>query len=257
MEDIIKITELTYNNLFTNFNISIPKNSFISISGPNNCGKTTLIRILDRQIFLSNITFDGKPLSNYSLDEYYQYVKTIIPFEFNFTYETLEEEVLSYLNSKNKEDYNYLLKTLKISTLKNKNISTLPLKDKIKLQLVLSLLTNPQILLLDDINIFYSNKEFLDIITCLKYYQTKKDLTIIMTTSNLEYTLLTDYLYIICDGKIILEGVPLTILEKDNLVNKIGLKLPFMIDLSVKLRDYNLITDIELDMNRMVDELWK
>ena len=30
-----------------------------------------------------------------------------------------------------------------------------------------------------------------------------------------------------------------------------------MIDLSVKLRDYNLITDIELDMNRMVDELWK
>ena len=46
-------------------------------------------------------------------------------------------------------------------------------------------------------------------------------------------------------------------LEKDNIINKAGLELPFMMDLSVKLRDYDLIKDIELDMEKMVDNLWK
>ena len=43
----------------------------------------------------------------------------------------------------------------------------------------------------------------------------------------------------------------------DNIINKIGLNIPFMIDLSVKLRDYDLITDIETDYDRMIEALWK
>ena len=47
------------------------------------------------------------------------------------------------------------------------------------------------------------------------------------------------------------------IIEKDNIMNKAGLNLPFMIDLSVKLRDYELVNCIEQDKDRMVDLLWK
>ena len=39
-------------------------------------------------------------------------------------------------------------------------------------------------------------------------------------------------------------------------LNKSGIRLPFMVDLSVKLRDYDLIDDVELDMDRMIDTLW-
>ena len=46
-------------------------------------------------------------------------------------------------------------------------------------------------------------------------------------------------------------------LQKDNVLNKVGLNLPFMMDLSVKLRDYDLIKNVELDMDRMVGTLWK
>ena len=78
-----------------------------------------------------------------------------------------------------------------------------------------------------------------------------------MTISDLEYSLSSDKLYILNEGIFMLEGDPLSILEKDNILNKIGLKIPFMIDLSVKLRDYDLVKDIELDMDGMVDTLWK
>ena len=77
-----------------------------------------------------------------------------------------------------------------------------------------------------------------------------------MITSQLECNLLSDYTYIISNGEIVLEGSPLEVLEKDNILNKAGLNLPFMMDLSVKLRDYDLIKQIELDMDRLVDTLW-
>ena len=44
---------------------------------------------------------------------------------------------------------------------------------------------------------------------------------------------------------------------KKPVVSTIGLNIPFMIDLSVKLRDYDLITDIETDYDRMIEALWK
>ena len=53
-----------------------------------------------------------------------------------------------------------------------------------------------------------------------------------------------------------MEDEPQNIIIKDNVLNKIGLKLPFMVDLSVKLQDYNLIDSLELDTDRMVDKLW-
>ena len=69
--------------------------------------------------------------------------------------------------------------------------------------------------------------------------------------------MMCNYLYIINESTIILEGEPLSVLVKDNILNRIGLEVPFMIDLSVKLQDYNLLTTTELDMERMVEELWK
>ena len=82
-------------------------------------------------------------------------------------------------------------------------------------------------------------------------------MTIIYTTIHLEESVYSDYLYFINNNKIVLEGKPLDILQKDNIINKIGLELPFMVDLSVKLKDYELIKDLELDPERMVDNLWK
>ena len=102
---------------------------------------------------------------------------------------------------------------------------------------------------------YYLNKN--DVIEIINMLKTIKNLTIVYTTDNLEETVNSDYLYILSSGEIILEGAPLKVLEKDNILNKLGLDLPFMIDLSVKLKDYDLIDSIEQDMDRMVDILWK
>ena len=42
-----------------------------------------------------------------------------------------------------------------------------------------------------------------------------------------------------------------------DIINKVGLDLPFMIDLTTKLKDYDLIKDIETDKDKLINKLWK
>ena len=46
MASIINIKDLDYKDILHNIDVSINKNDFITISGSNKCGKTTLIKIL-------------------------------------------------------------------------------------------------------------------------------------------------------------------------------------------------------------------
>ena len=82
-------------------------------------------------------------------------------------------------------------------------------------------------------------------------------ITIVMSTTKLEEAVTADYIYIINNGNIALSGKPLDVLKDDNVINKLGLSMPFMIDLSIKLKDYDLVDDVILDMEGMVDLLWK
>ena len=129
-------------------------------------------------------------------------------------------------------------------------------KEKILYQLLIALLNKPKLLLLDNIDKYFTKKEINNLFNFFKMYKEKYGLTLLITTINLEISLYTDFIYIIDQGKIALNGTPFNVLQKDNTINKIGLSLPFMIDLSVKLRDYELVDELETDIDRMIDKLW-
>ena len=243
MTKIVDIKDFSDNNLFENLSISIEKNKFITISGANSCGKTTLIRILNREVITdNNIIVNNKPINDYSISEYANLVQAVIPLEL-----ILEEKPINIISKD-------LIKKLRLKDFINKRKEELTNKELILIQIAIALSNNPKILLLDDVFTYLDKKEIEDVVKTIKTY---KDLTTILTTINLNDSLYTDYLYIINDKKIILKGEPLKVLEKDNIINKSGLNLPFMVDLSVKLKDYELLDSIELDKDRMVNKLWK
>lgn len=249
MKNSIMLYNFFDDYLFENLNILVPKDKFIAISGPNNCGKTTLLRILNREIITENkIIIENRGINNYKIEEYSKLVSCVIPLEIILEEETVEEELLRIDNKIDK-----IVKGLKLTKLLTKNTNNLSDKEIVLVQIAKALLNKPEILLLDDISLYFDNKEKKDIFSLLR----KQKITIVYATTSLEDTLYSDYLYIIADKKVALEGNPLYILKKDNIINKIGLKLPFMVDLSVKLTDYELIDKQILDPKEMVDELWK
>ena len=257
MEVILNVNDLEYEPLFQGLNMYLENEKIITISGANNCGKTTLIRILNREIFLPfDIILEGKNIREYSYEEYFSLVQAVYPLETYFEENTPREELLIHNPDKKEEQINKILIDLNLDKVANKEFSKLSKEDIIKTQIALAVTNAKKLVLIDGIDNEITKETLKEIYIFLKKYTKKYHITVILTSTSLEESFLSDELYIISEKKMILQGDPITVLSKDNVINKAGLKIPFMIDLSVKLRDYDLIKNIILDKQELVDELW-
>lgn len=260
MSSTLEINNLNYKNIIKDLSLSTEKKQFIAVSGSNKCGKTTLIRMIGGQIKSNkSIKVLDKYLEDYNISDLSRKIRMVIPSDQRpFFFDTLEKELLFLKdNISNKEYLNDIIKIFKLNKYLYNNPNDLDMSIKTKVYLAKALLLEPQLLLIDDLNYYLEKEQTLELVKIIKNITKTKNITVIYTTDNLEEVIDCDYLYILSSGTIILEGIPKDILQKDNVLNKLGLELPFMIDLSVKLRDYDLIQNIELDMDRMVDTLWK
>ncbi len=269
MSNLIEIKNLNYKIdktiIFHDFSLSIKEGSYISIVGNNGSGKTTLIRLISGLLPSKNsISIHYSYVDYGRIHDHSQEFGIVFGNQLHsFLRKTVYQEMafsLENLNLEVKEIEKRILAIAKlfgISKLLDKKTIDLTNSEKQQVLLAISLLHNPKILLLDHpfSMMDYSTKQKVKQI--LKNYQQEHNLTVILTTTSLEDTLDTDYLYILNQGDIVMEGKPLTVLKEDTLLNRLGLSLPFMVDLSLKLEFYELLDHTETNMNRMVDTLWK
>ena len=154
----IEIIGLKYLNLFNNFSIAFENEKFLTISGANNCGKTTLIRIIDGQVQINNtMLVYGKKYEDYKVTEIGNIIKTVIPLELTFIHNTIEEELTYQLpNDKKKEEKQKRIKEVaklfKLTKILTKSVETLSDDLIIRLQLALALISSPKIILIDDLS---------------------------------------------------------------------------------------------------------
>ena len=262
--EILSINDLNYKDVLKNINISIEENSFVTISGANMCGKTTLIKLLSGIISSNNVFLEGKNINKISINNFHKKISSVIPsLDEEFIFPTVEKEIFFVLDNLGIRPtvktarYREIIELFDLGDVTQENPNTLDLKNKTKLKLAMAIISKPKILLLDDICYMMNKEETKDILKKLKALQKVYKMTIVMTTSNLSETISSDILYILDKGQIVMKGRPLTILKKDNELNKLGLSIPFMIDLCVKLEDYDLINKVVLDMDLLVSALWK
>ena len=262
MNKILSVKGLNYKAIFKELDLNIQKDTFNLITGSNKSGKTTLIKILSGIIEVKDTCFynssDITKLKSLEFATTFSYV--IFNGNFNFTFSTLNQELLYQLDkvnltsSERKMKYKNLVKIFELDNYMYEDINNLSYFNKIKALVMCSVIRSPKVLLLDNILDDLSDGEGQEIIVSLKRIG---GMTVIIGADRLNLSPLFDYVHVIDKGEIILSGNPFEVLKEDSTLNKIGLSLPFMVDLSLKLKYYGLIDDIVLDMNRMVDSLWK
>ena len=267
MDINIKNLDYSINNtiIFNNFNLKIKEGSFISIAGNNTSGKTTLIKLLagllpnNDSIVYGYSYLDSKRVYDHSKDIGVVIGTNLNSFLFDDVYKEMAFplENLNYPTDKIESRILEIASFLDINKLLDKKTYDLTNSEKQLLLIAIALLSNPKLLLLATPFSMMAKKTKIKARKKINEYHKKNKTTIILTTIDLEDTLKADYLYILNKGKIAIEGKPLTVLKEDILLNRLGLSLPFMVDLSLKLEFYSLLDDIELDMDRMVDKLWK
>ena len=87
-------------------------------------------------------------------------------------------------------------------------------------------------------------------------YLKKNNILFINVTNDIENSLYTKNLIVYDKEKILIEGNTLAVLKKEKLLKRIGLQLPFYVELSILLKDYNLIDKIYLDKESLKSALW-
>lgn len=257
--DIIKIENLdfSYDNkvLFNNLNLKIKDKTWNTIIGSNGSGKSTLIRIILGFIKCDNVIVNGLKQCD---DNKYEILKDIgcvfsnpnsnlicetVYDELSFALENLDvsEEIIN-------ERINNIIELFDFKKDLSCSINNLSLKEKQVVAIMSSLITNPKILILDEAFTYIDNKTKIKILNILKSI----DFTIIYITHDMEDLLYTDNIIVLDDCKIVINEKKEEVFNKDLLK-----KYPFIVDLSIKLKYYDLIDDIAYSYRNLVDELWQ
>lgn len=84
----------------------------------------------------------------------------------------------------------------------------------------------------------------------------EKDIHYVNITSDIEEALNSHKLIIINNNKIVIEGCTISVLKEEKILKRLGIKLPFVVDLSLQLNYYGLINSMYLDEEVMVNKLW-
>ncbi len=253
---VVKIENL-FLGPFTKFNIEIPLNSLVIITGSNNSGKSLLLKVFAGLINTKNkVYYDNKVIKNSNDIAYFDdYVFSFSSVLKNIRYSL---ECLKIVDDKINKLVRDISKDLKITKLLDSQVKDLGYYEKLKVALASILISNPKLLILDDPCLYLSPMEKEDFMGILEQLRSR-GVTVIMSCSSLDevaYTI-NSILYVLDNGKIVSSGDALKVLNDDSLLNKVGLELPFMIDLSVKLQYYNLVSKINMSPLGLVMSLWK
>ena len=269
MEDAIIISKLTFdfdgNNLFNNFNLNIKRGSWTTLIGPNGCGKTTLIKILLGFYPLNTYVNINK---NAVCKDNYRSIRSKVGAVFeipddSFVAETVLDEIafavenLGLSKDEIQSRIDEIVKALDIKDILECYPKSLSGGQKQLVAMAAALVIKPKVLLLDEAMTMIDEKYKNKVIKLLKKLNKEDNLTILSVTHDIEDTLYGNEIVVMDKGNIVIQDTTKEVLKQDKLLTKLGLDIPFMVKLSIKLKYYGLLKDIELLPAKMVDEIWK
>lgn len=258
MANILEIKNLSfrYNTsyVFNKLNLCIKKNDFVYLIGTNNSGKTTLINILKSYPYDGEIYINGLELSGKYKEEICKAVKII---DRKYVKECKLDNIIDKIKELSGEDYDNYLKDYQLLEIKNKMYNKLCLLDKIKTLLFINMIDKSEFLIIDEILDMLDSKDKNIMYKLLKKYQKKCKKTILIVSNNADGIVYARRIIVLNKGTFLFDGTIKDIENSDNVFNELSIKLPFIIDLSIKLKLYNLIDKIYIDEKRMIKDIWK
>ncbi len=269
-ENLLEVNNLSVNyganKIINNISFSVFRGSFVFVLSPNKSGKTTLVKALSG-IICSNtgkITVNDIELSKSKIKDYLLNISVILDdIDNQFLCSKVNDELrypLINLDYSDKDINNIVDKVSNItglSTILGKDISRLSYLEKIKVLIAVSIVHSPKIVFIDDILRFLDKNEKKEVLKILKKINKDLGIAILLTTSDIDNVVREKDIILFNNGSIIERNSFSSIIMKDNELEKMGLCIPLMIDLSRKLQFYNLIDEIYYEPEEVINILWK
>lgn len=260
MRSGLVVENLNYKDKLKDINLNLKKGEINALMGKSSSGKTLLLKSIFGLVNAQgNITFNGSIIikeNAYEIRKNFGIYLGLGNLENKNVFLNLIDPLINLdydLDVAKKKVYE-ISKKMGIENLLYKEIETLSHSQKKIVSFTQSIIHEPKVILIDNLfdsmDIYYKN----NIINYLK--KLKKNI-IIFTTNNSEDLWLADNLIIMKNGKIIDHKNIDELINEEKKFTKNDIKLPFLVDLSYKLKSYDLIDKLIYDYNEMVDEIWQ
>ena len=222
MENIIEINNLTFkydnkNALFEGLNVSIEKGKITTLLGKNGCGKSTLIKILAKNLNYNagSVKIEGKELNSYSLKELASilaivYQKNETPREIT-VYDMFSFARLPYQNiffykttASDVEKIEFALEKTSLQAYKDKRVDELSGGQLQRVYIAMALAQSTDIIILDEPTTFLDIKYQKSIMQLVRDLNKSLGITIIMVLHDINQALAySDNIIALLDGKVI------------------------------------------------------
>ena len=253
MENIIEINNLTFkydnkNALFEDLNVSIEKGKITTLLGKNGCGKSTLIKILAKNLNYNSgsIKIENKELNSYSLKELASilaivYQKNEPPREIT-VYDMVSFARLPYQNiffykptSSDVEKIEFALEKTSLQAYKDKRVDELSGGQLQRVYIAMALAQSTDIIILDEPTTFLDIKYQKSIMQLVRDLNKSLGITIIMVLHDINQALAySDNIIALLDGKIIKNDQADNFFD-ENLLNR-------LYDADIKIEDGKVIS---------------
>ena len=213
-----------------NINIKLKAGKINAIVGKSGSGKTTLLELITGILkpTTGKVLIDEKEIDNLNNAFDIGYVSQD---NNQFLQKTVKEELemlLKLYNYKLKEKKKRINDSLIMVGLNEKylnlNINNLSSGEKKKLALASALILNHSILIIDEPVIGLDRKTKEELKKIFRILKTRYNKTIIFVSNNLDFVLeVADYVYVLYDKEIVLEGKKIDVLSKTDILKKYGI----------------------------------
>ncbi len=257
----LKNVQFSYDEtqVFKDLNFYLPKNKTLSIIGPAGVGKTTLLRLLNNELdYDGEIDISGVIVNKENFNIIKRYVSVVYD-DNTFIKEVVKDELRYSLENINvsPKEINKTIRELNeffnINRILNKAIESLSINDKYLVKILSYAVMKPSYLCIDNLLGYLDNRTKILLLNYLNY----KEILLINVTSDMNDALYTDYTLCLYNGISAIDGKTIDVFKEEKIIRRLGLDLPFMIDLSIQLQLYGLLNRVYLNKETMVKKLWK
>ena len=226
----IVLKDVSYSKIIKKVNLQIKYGNIVSIIGKNGSGKTTLLEILVGK----NNEYEGSVKSEGQLR--ISYIEQDL--KKTFFCDTLEKEIeysLEEINYPQNKIKKRIMDSIKMIGLPeyflNRDPFTLSTSELRLAALARAVSINPDLIVIDEPIIGMSEVEKNNLIQILKKIKRRYNKTIVLVSQNMDFIhKISDYIYVISNGKIILEGDKYSVFKKEKILIENNLFVPSIIE---------------------------
>lgn len=252
----LEFNRISYKNVFNSFSFKIKKGDNLAILASMGSGKSTLVNIVNNSIpYSGSILINGVEIveTNYYLVDKFIEIANESNYSKSKVIDILFDLYDSLENDAQTRKVKKIIKQYELNDYLDYYLDELPNDIKYYLIILLKLFKNKDYLIVD--NLFaYLKREHIDLIYV---YAKKNRISIVDLTSDIRNVINSDYMLVLYNGKVVMEGSMMSCLLEEKLLKRLGYNLPFYVDLSLQLNYYEILKNIYMDKESMVDAIWK